>query len=454
MPSHDPDRMSRAEWRAGGALAAIFGLRMLGLFLILPVFAVHAKSIPGGDNLTLVGIALGAYGLTQAFLQIPFGAASDRYGRKPVIVVGLALFALGSFLAAWAPSIGWIVAGRCLQGAGAISAAVTALAADLTREQHRTKVMAMIGSSIGLVFAGSLVLSPVLYAAIGLGGLFALTGALAIGAIALVTRGVPSPPPLPASAAPVRFMDVLRDGQLARLNLGIFTLHLVQMAMFVVVPAALVASGPLPLPQHWKVYLPVVLASFVAMVPAIIAAERKGRLKQVFLGAVGLLLLSQLGLRFGLAHFGATVALLFAFFVAFNVLEASLPSLISRIAPPQAKGAAMGIYNTTQSAGAALGGVLGGWVAKHYGADSVHLLTTLLVLLWLAAATGMRPPLMTEKRDLPLGPHADPQRVREQLAGLAGVREAVVVAESRIAHLRVTTGQCDEARLQAILDGR
>ncbi|MCB1959238.1 MAG: MFS transporter, partial [Rhodocyclaceae bacterium] len=264
--------MTPAERRTGAALAGIFGLRMLGLFLILPVFAVHARGLPGGDNLALVGLALGIYGLTQACFQIPFGIASDRFGRKPVIIFGLLLFAAGSALAAMATSVQWIVVGRALQGAGAISAAVTALAADLTREQHRTKVMAMIGSSIGLVFALSLVAAPVLYAAIGMSGIFWLTAGLALLAIVMLRRAVPTPPRVEAKM--VRFSGVLRDTQLLRLNLGIFTLHLVQMAMFVVVPAALVAQGDLPIAAHWKIYLPAVLASFALMIPAIIVAER------------------------------------------------------------------------------------------------------------------------------------------------------------------------------------
>ena len=209
-PSADP--MTRDEKRAGASLAAIFALRMLGLFLILPVFAVHAQSIPGGDNLTMVGIVLGAYGLTQSMLQIAFGAASDRYGRKRVIIIGLVIFSIGSFVAALAPDIYWVIAGRILQGAGAISAAVTALAADLTREQHRTKVMAMIGSSIGLVFALSLVIAPILYQAIGMGGLFGLTGTLALAAILLVLYVVPeSPPSEPHEMGPIPFAKVAFD---------------------------------------------------------------------------------------------------------------------------------------------------------------------------------------------------------------------------------------------------
>ena len=389
MSSHSDDRMSAAERRVGSTLAAIFGLRMLGLFLILPVFAVYAKTLPGGADLTLVGLALGAYGLTQAILQIPFGAASDRFGRKPVIIFGLLLFAAGSAVAALAPNIHVMIAGRILQGAGAISAAVTALAADLTREQHRTKVMAMIGASIGLVFAGSLVLSPALYAVIGMGGIFWLTAALAIAAIAMLVIVVPQAPPVPRATGKLR--DILADGQLMRLNLGVFALHLMQTAMWVLVPAALVADG-LDLAEHWKIYLPAVLVSFIFMVPAIIMAEKRGRMKLVFNAAIGLLLVVQLGLyAFGQGVWSLAL-LLTLFFVAFNILEATQPSWISRVAPPSAKGTALGVYNTLQSIGLFLGGALGGWLAKHHGPQAVSLFCAALALGWLALASGMKPP--------------------------------------------------------------
>ena len=390
MPALTTDAMSRDEKRAGVALASIFALRMLGMFLILPVFAIHAKTLPGGDNLTLVGIALGAYGLTQAIFQIPFGMASDRFGRKPVMILGLLIFAIGSAVAALAGDIHWIIFGRVLQGAGAISAAITALAADLTREQHRTKVMAMIGSSIGLVFAVSLVAAPGLYAAIGMHGIFWMTGALALAAIAVVTFIVPTPPPLQPGPK-VSFREVLTNAQLLRLNLGIFTLHMSQMMIFMVVPSLLVSTGGLALAEHWKIYLPAVLASFVLMVPAIIYAEKYQKLRTVFVAAIILLLLTMLVLALEGHHFYVVAGGLLSFFVAFNLLEAMLPSLISRVAPPRAKGAALGVYNTTQSIGLFVGGALGGWLAKHAGAPAVFGFAAGMATVWLAAAATMRP---------------------------------------------------------------
>ena len=390
MASPDDDTMSPAERRAGISLAAIFALRMLGLFLILPVFAVHAHGMPGGDDAALVGMAIGAYGLTQAFLQIPFGAASDRFGRKPVIVVGLLLFILGSVVAALAHDVQTVIAGRVLQGAGAISAAVTALAADLTRDQHRTKVMAMIGSSIGLVFALSMVAAPLLYALIGMSGLFWLTAVLAVGAIFTVLFVVPAAPPVPRAIG--RFSEVLGNGQLMRLNFGVFALHLMQTAMWVLVPSGLVAAG-LPVAAHWKVYLPAVLLSFVVMVPAIILAEKKGAMKQVFNAAIVLLLVVQGGLYFtGGAGLWPLATVLTLFFVAFNVLEATQPSWISRVAPAHAKGTALGVYNTLQSIGLFVGGALGGWLVQHGGPGAVSLLGGGLALVWLVLASGMTPP--------------------------------------------------------------
>jgi len=382
--------MTPAELRAGTSLAGIFGLRMLGLFLILPVFAIHAPSLAGGDNLVLVGVALGAYGLAQAILQIPFGMASDRWGRKPVIVIGLVIFAAGSFLAAAATDIWTAIAGRTLQGAGAISSVVVALAADLTREHHRAKVMAMIGATIGFTFALSLVAAPALYQWIGMGGLFALTGALSLAAIGVVLALVPAVPGHAHAAAPRAGLAAAFAPELMRLNAGIFVLHLVQMAMFVVVPPLIVQAG-LPVAQHWKLYLPVVLVSFAIMVPPILHADRRNRAKPVMLGAIALLAAVQL--LFGSID-GGLVALglfLLAFFVAFNVLEALIPSLVSRIAPAQARGTAIGVYNTTQTLGLFFGGLAGGWLAERWGASTVFAACGMLSLTWLGIAAGMRP---------------------------------------------------------------
>ncbi|MGH8668877.1 MAG: MFS transporter [Burkholderiales bacterium] len=385
--------MSSAELRAGVSLAGVYGLRMLGLFIILPVFAVHAAQIRGGSDLTLVGIALGAYGLAQGILQIPFGMASDRWGRKTVLYWGLLVFAAGSFLGVAADDIWTAIAARTLQGAGAISSVAMALAADLTREQHRTKIMAMIGATIGLMFALSLVAAPVLYRWIGMGGLFALTGVLSLAAIGVVKWQVPDPPAR-AAVTGGQAQSVLAgvlDAELLRLNAGIFILHVILYAMFVVVPLMLVKGG-LALHEHWKLYLPVVLASFVLMIPAILYADRRNRPKPVLLGAVVLLLAVEAVLGTASASIPLLAALLLGFFVAFNVLEAMLPSLVSRIAPAHGRGVAIGVYNTTQTLGVFFGGLAGGFVAEYFGPAAVFMGCAALSALWLAAASAMRPP--------------------------------------------------------------
>lgn len=391
-PIESSGRMSRQEVRASLSLASIFALRMLGMFLILPVFSVHAKSLPGGNNATLVGLAIGIYGFAQAFGQIPLGIASDKYGRKRIIIIGLILFALGSFIAAAANDIVWVIIGRTVQGAGAISAAITALIADNTREEHRTKAMAMVGGSIGLTFAVSLVAAPVLYNIIGMGGIFGLTGILSIIAIFVVAYVVPPAPPILAQRVP--FSSVLRNVELMRLNFGVFVLHMMQVSMFVIIPSALVQYADLPVASHWKIYLPVVLASFVFMLPPVFVGERRGKMKQVFVGAIALMLIVQAGFGVFLSNptlpWIVLVVLLLAFFVAFNILEASQPSLVSRIAPPSAKGAALGVYNTLQALGLSCGGVLGGWMKQHVSAGSVFFVCAGLTIVWLIIASNMK----------------------------------------------------------------
>jgi len=390
--------MTPLERRATGALAAIFALRMLGLFLVLPVFALEARRYPGGDDPALVGLAMGIYGLTQAFLQMPFGIASDRLGRKRVIVAGLLVFALGSFVAAFAPSLPWLVAGRALQGAGAVSAAVTALLADQTRDAVRTKAMAMIGGSIGLMFAVALVAAPPLAAWAGLPGLFGLTGVLALAGVAVVLWWVPPEPALHRGAERAPLAALLRHGDLLRLNAGVFALHTIQLAMWVAVPGLLVQAG-LAKMHHWWVYLPAVLGSFVAMGLGLFPLERRGHLRAALRGAVALVALVQLGLLWaateaaaGGGHGIAWLALLlFVFFCGFNVLEASQPSLVSRMAPAALRGTALGAYNTLQSLGLFAGGALGGALVKLAGPTGLFAATLLLSLAWLAVTWGLRP---------------------------------------------------------------
>lgn len=387
--------MTPSERRASVSLASIFALRMLGLFLVLPVFALEAARYPGGDNPARVGLAMGIYGLTQGLLQIPFGLASDWWGRKPVMIAGLIVFAAGSFVAAWAPDLNWLIAGRSLQGAGAISAAVTALLADLTRDEVRTKAMALVGGSIALVFALSLVIAPILASHIGLHGLFAMTGSLALAAIAAVIWWVPPQPQIHADQRRGGMTGVLKNAALLRLDFGVFVLHGVQVAMWLAIPALLVQAG-LEKALHWEVYLPAVLASFVVMGATLFPLEKRGYLRAVFLSAIGLIFVVQIGLLLGARMPSPglvfTGSLLFLFFCGFNILEATQPSLASRLAPAHARGAALGVYNTLQSLGFFAGGALGGLATKLYGAEGLFAICAVAMLLWLLLAWPMTAP--------------------------------------------------------------
>ena len=382
--------MTALERRASVSLAFIFALRMLGLFLVLPVFALEAARYPGGGDAARVGLALGVYGLTQACLQIPFGLASDRLGRKRVIIAGLLVFAVGSFTCAAATDLNGLLIGRALQGAGAVSAAVTALLADLTRDEVRTKAMALVGGSIGLVFALSLVLAPALNARIGLSGLFVMTGVLALVGILTVWWLVPAEPVRHVVKAPGSLADVLRQRDLVGLNFGVFILHAVQLSMWVAVPALLVQAGLLKA-LHWHVYLPAVLASFVVMGATLFPLERRGYLRAVLLAAIALLVVVQLGfLAITMLSTNAATApslgflgiLLLLFFCSFNVLEASQPSLVSRLAPEPLRGAALGLYNTAQSLGLFAGGLLGGALLQWGTASALFATTAAMSLLW------------------------------------------------------------------------
>ncbi len=395
-----PGAMTPRERRASLSLAAIFALRMLGLFLVLPVFALEAAKYPGGDDPVLIGLAMGIYGLTQGVLQIPFGMASDRLGRKRVIVFGLLVFAAGSLVAAFAGSLMGLLVGRSLQGAGAVSAAVTALLADQTRDEVRTKAMALVGASIGLMFALSLLLAPLLVVHIGLGGLFGLTGALALAGVAVVIWLVPPEPRQHKNMPRGRLSEVLGHAALLRLDFGVFVLHAVQLAMWVAIPALLVQAG-LPKEHHWWAYLPAVLASFFVMGATLFPLERRGYLRAVFLAAIGLVALVQIGLLLaarGTPSVGGLALLLFVFFCGFNVLEASQPSLASRVAPAHARGAALGVYNTLQSLGFFVGGAAGGWLVKNTGVQGLFVACTAGMLLWLLVAWPMKAPRNTANK--------------------------------------------------------
>jgi predicted MFS family arabinose efflux permease len=442
------------EARAAAGLAGIFALRMLGLFMILPVFALHAHDLAGATPL-LVGLAIGAYGLTQALLQIPFGLLSDRIGRKPVIYGGLVLFALGSVIAATADSIHWVVVGRALQGSGAIAAAIIALTADLTREAVRTRAMAVIGISVALSFAAALVLGPVVGELIGVSGIFWLTGAFALVGMALLAWVVPSPARSTTHRDAQPMLDqlggVLADRRLLRLDAGIFLLHLTMVSLFVVLPLSLTEAG-LPAARHWQVYLPVVLAAIVLMVPLIIAAERAGRVRAVLLGSALALCGALAGFALLEASLWTAVVLLTVMFTVFNLLEAVLPSLVSKAAGAGAKGTAMGVFASAQFIGAFLGGLLGGLAHERFGPGAVYLVGAGAALVWLAVAATLRPPERLSTHLLPVGElsPAALAGLRERLLAVPGVEEAVIAVDEGVAHLKVDNHRVDWARLNAV----
>lgn len=388
----DPRRFTPVERRSALSLGSIFALRMLGLFLILPVFAVYARHLPGGESAFAVGLTLGIYGLTQGILQIPFGAASDRWGRKPVIATGLLIFAAGSILAALGSDIWTVMAGRALQGMGAVSAAVTAMISDSVRDRVLTKAMAIVGSSIGLTFAFSLVASPVLAHYIGVSGLFWLTAVLSLAAVWVTYRVVPDAPLVRKEAGTGSdWKATVFNPDLLRLNAGIFILHMAMMAVFVVIPVEM-SRLDLPVSEHWKVYLPAVILSFGVLMPSISRAERAGKMKTLFLAAVLLLACVFAGFAAADDSLAAIGVLLFAFFCGFNILEATLPSFVSRTADASAKGLALGVYNTTQSIGLFVGGALGGWLSQTFGRTGVYAFCLVMTLVWFFIARGMTPP--------------------------------------------------------------
>ena len=448
-----PPTMPPIERRAVAALAGIFSLRMLGLFMFLPVFSVHAHEYPGHTPL-LIGVAIGIYGLTQGIFQVPFGILSDRFGRKPVIAAGLVVFALGSVVAALADDIWGIVAGRALQGMGAVAAAVMALASDLTGETHRTRVMAIIGASIGAAFALALILGPVVTEAAGVSGLFWATAALAALAIVLLCLGVPAPPRMasPGGSALAGLATALHDGQMLRLNAGIFILHAIMIATFVALPIALRDRAGIDVADHWKVYLGVLLASIVFTAPLVVIADRASRSRAVMLFGIVLLGAALAGLAGVSAGSIVLIGCMVVYFTGFNTLEASLPAMVSRVAPMQARGAALGVYSTMQYLGAFAGGVTGGWLLGAGGERAALAACAGLCAGWVLIAAGLREPrrLSVEKLRIGAVEHEYVDALTARLLAVPGVIEAVVVAEERIAWLRVDRRHLDRSSLRAL----
>jgi MFS family permease len=447
--------MKPQEFRAAAALAAVFSVRLLGLFMIYPVFAAYAGTLAGASPY-LIGEALGIYGLTQGLLQIPFGLLSDRVGRKVMIVLGLALFGAGSAVAALSTTIGGVIIGRALQGAGAVGSVILALVADLTGEDSRTAAMALVGITIGASFIVALLAGPVVATFIGVTGIFWLMVVLAFVGIAITQFVVPNPPRIrvhrDAEAVPALLGAVLRHRELLRLDLGIFALHAMLTASFLVVPDLLRGTAGVAVHDQWIVYLPVLLVSVAVMVPAIIVAEKYRRMKGVFVSAVAALVASQIMLFYGSGNVFALFAALIVFFSAFNVMEASLPSLITKVAPPDVKGTAMGVYSSLQFLGIFVGGIIGGMAHQHGGSAGVFALTTALAVIWLIAAAGMAQPSYLTTRLVPVAENnlSDAALLSTKLRQVPGVVEAVIIAEENVAYLKVDGKSFDAAMAEAV----
>lgn len=451
-PDHPHAKMSPIELRAARSLATIYATRMLGLFMILPVFSLYAEELEGVTPL-LIGLAIGIYGLTQSVLQIPFGMLSDRVGRKPMIVIGLIIFAFGSAVAAMADSIYGVILGRALQGSGAIAAVLMALTADLTREDHRLKAMAIIGMTIGFSFAVSMILGPILNGFIGVPGIFWLTAVLALAGIVLTYSWVPDSVEerfhRDAEPVPALFKSVIADKQLLRLDAGILILHMILTATFVALPLALRDHALMDSAQHWYIYLPVMVLAMAAMIPFVIIAENKRKMKQVFVGAIFLLGCSELALMWMFDMVFAIALILFVFFTVFNILEASLPSLVAKQSPPDRKGTAMGVYSSSQFFGAFLGGLIGGWMYDVFDVVGVFAFCGAAAGIWFLLAVSMQNPRYLSSFVIRIGP-IETERVPGMvmhLTQVTGVAEAVIVPEDEVAYLKVDLHALDRDAL-------
>jgi MFS family permease len=449
--------MEKQELRAVGSLAAVFSVRLLGLFMIYPVFADYARQLSGATPFK-IGLALGIYGLSQGLLQIPFGLMSDRWGRKPMIVSGLILFGAGSAVAALSSTIDGVIVGRVLQGAGAVGSVILALVADLTGEESRTQAMAVVGVTIGGAFMFALVAGPVLAGFIGVPGIFWTMVGLALVGIAITEFVVPRPPPLvvhrDTETVPSLLKSIAREPELRRLDFGIFALHAMLTASFLRVPALLRSSLGVNSRHQWIVYLPVLLVSVAVMVPAIIVAEKYRRMKTVFVTAVLALGVSQCLFLAGTGAFWS-IAGLTVFFAGFNVMEATLPSLVTKTAPPAAKGTAAGIFSTSQFLGIFVGGVVGGSIQQMLGGDAVFIGSLALCIVWLLVASTMKPPSYLSTRLIRIadGRLFDARELAAGLRQVPGVAEAVVISEERLAYLKVDSRIYDAGLAQAVVSG-
>lgn len=448
--------MIASERRAVFSLGLLYASRMLGLFMVLPVFMIYGQTLEQANEV-LLGLAIGAYGLSQAIFQIPFGTLSDRYGRKTLIFVGLLIFFCGSVLAASSENIYGVILGRFLQGAGAIASVLMALLSDLTSFESRTKAMAMIGMSIGISFTAALIIGPLIAASFGLQGIFWLTAVFAVLGMVCLYFLVPTPLTLTKDRNSRIFKDqimaVLQNSELVKLDFGIFTLHLCLTALFIAIPISLQQRMSIPGDEHWLIYLTVMVFSFFAMVPFIIYGEKKQQMRRTFLFAISLLMLSAFSFILTQETFSYFWCSLFFYFMAFNLLEASLPSLVSKLAPAASKGTAMGVYSTTQFLGAFVGGVSGGWLLSQFGEKGVYLLVGCVCCLWLVFAWRMKNPSNETGVTLHLSKLIDANKthISQALNRVLGVEEVVLIVEDQVAYLKVRKTEFDQQQLDDLM---
>lgn len=447
------NKMTRAELRATWGLGSVFSLRMLGMFMVLPVLTTYGMELQGASE-ALIGLAIGIYGLAQAVFQVPFGLLSDRVGRKPLIIGGLTLFIIGSMVAATTESIWGIILGRALQGSGAIAAAVMALLSDLTREQNRTKAMAFIGVSFGVTFAIAMVVGPIVTHLLGLHALFWMIALLAALGILITLCVVPSSQQhvLNRESGMVKgsFRQVLANPKLLKLNAGILFLHILLMSSFVALPGEFEKAG-LRAAEHWKIYLATMLISFVAVIPFIIIAEVKRKMKWVFTSCVALLVIAEAILFVAGSHFWLLVAGVQLFFFAFNLMEAILPSLISKESPAGYKGTAMGVYSTSQFIGVAIGGTLGGWIFQHIDAQTVFLAGGVIATCWLLLSFTMQEPPYVSSLRLMVGSLPDTQAIEQKLRQAPGVNAVLLVDVEQAAYVKIDSKVTNRQQLERLL---